>query len=226
MAATLGIVIPTLNAAATLPATLAVLADHDLVAETVVVDGGSTDATLDVAKTGGARVIAASAGRGQQLAAGAEAVAGDWLWFLHADAMPDLDWPEAVAAFMRDPANAARAGYARFALDDAAPAARRLEAIVRWRSRVLGLPYGDQGLLLARSFYRALGGFQPLPLMEDVDLVRRIGKRRLVALPLALRSSAARYRRAGYLARPARNLTCLALYFLGVPPRLLVRLYG
>jgi hypothetical protein len=88
------------------------------------------------------------------------------------------------------------------------------------------LPYGDQGLLLAAGFYRALGGFQPLPLMEDVDLARRIGRRRLIALDATATTSASRYRRDGYFRRVLRNLTCLALYYLGVPPRLILRLYA
>ena len=122
--------------------------------------------------------------------------------------------------------SAQRAAVFRFVVDDEDVAARRLEALVAWRCRALGLPYGDQGLLIHRDLYRRVGGFRPLPLMEDVDIVRRIGARRLVVLEAAALTSAARYRRAGYLRRSLRNLACLGLYFLGVPPRLLVRLYG
>jgi hypothetical protein len=88
------------------------------------------------------------------------------------------------------------------------------------------LPYGDQGLLLAQDFYRALGGFRPLPLMEDVDLVRRIGRARLSGLDAVATSSATRYRRDGYAARVLRNLACLVLYYIGLPPRLIRRLYA
>ena len=94
-----------------------------------------------------------------------------------------------------------------------------------WRARALGLPYGDQGLLLERQFYEDIGGFKPLPLMEDVDMARRIGKRNLIALDVPAVTSAARYREGGYIARPLRNLTCLGLYFLGLPPALIARLY-
>ena len=97
--------------------------------------------------------------------------------------------------------------------------------MVAWRAETLALPYGDQGLLIKRDFYRSLGGFRELPLMEDVDLVRRIGRRRLVTLPIAARTSAARWRAEGWATRSLRNITCLSLYFLGVPPRLLLRLY-
>jgi hypothetical protein len=101
-----------------------------------------------------------------------------------------------------------------------------MERIVSWRSRALGLPYGDQGLVIHRDFYNALGGFQALPLMEDVDLVRRIGKRRLHVLDATATTSAKRYQRTGYTRRAALNLLCLSLYFLRVPPRLIARLYG
>lgn len=223
----LSIVIPTLNAASVLRPTLAALAAGRpaLDTEIVVVDGGSDDGTMLAARDGGCRVIAAPRGRGAQLAAGAVAARGDWLLFLHADTRPAPGWADAVRRFIADAANAERAAYFRFALDDSTPAARRLETVVAWRCRALALPYGDQGLLIAAPFYRALGGFRPLPLMEDVDLVRRIGRRRLVGLDHAALTSAARYH-GGYLRRSARNLLCLALYFAGLPPARLARLYG
>ena len=101
----------------------------------------------------------------------------------------------------------------------------RMEPLEAAETLVLG-EYGDQGLLIGRDFYLSLGGFRALPLMEDVDLVRRIGRRRLVILPISARTSAARWRSQGWTARSLRNVTCLSLYFLGVPPRLLYRLYG
>jgi hypothetical protein len=101
-----------------------------------------------------------------------------------------------------------------------------LERLVAWRVRTLALPYGDQGLLIRRDFYRSLGGFRPWPLMEDVDLVRRIGRHRLTVLRSAARTSAERWRRGGWKRRSLRNLGCLTLYFLGVPPRLIAHLYG
>jgi len=224
--APLSVIIPTLDAAASLPATLAALAEaRDLIHETIVVDGGSHDATPALAEAAGARVVAGSQGRGAQLAAGAAAATGEWLLFLHADTRPEPGWADEVSRFIADAGNRERAGYFAYRLDDASPAARHLERIVAWRSRVLGLPYGDQGLILARAFYRELGGFPTLVLMEDVAFVRRIGRRRLVALKARALTSADRYRREGYLRRPLRNLGCLALYFLGLPPRLILRLY-
>ena len=224
----LSIVIPTLNAAGTLPAALANLGGPGAgspVGEIIVADGGSDDDTVVLAEAHGARVVVAPPGRGPQLAAGAAAAVGDWLLFLHADTILDRDWTCCVGRFMtrtdRD-----RAGYFRFVLDDGAPAARALERVVALRCRLLALPYGDQGLVIRRSFYDALGGYRPLPLMEDVDLVRRIGRRRLVPLPAPAVTSAARYRHDGYAARTLRNAACLSLWHLGVPPARLARLYG
>ena len=224
---TLGIVIPTLGPAAGLGRCLEALGEAgSLVGEVVVADGGSTDATRAVATRYGARVIDTVRGRGAQLVAGAALVTAPWLLFLHADTWLAPGWAAAARGFVADPGNAARAAAFRFTLDDAAPAARRLEAVVAWRSRALALPYGDQGLLIARAFYDTLGGFRPLPLMEDVELVRRIGGARLTLLDAAAVTSAERYRRVGYLRRSARNLTCLGLYFAGLPTRAIARLYG
>lgn len=217
----LSVIVPTLNAAALLPATLAALGGAP--AEVVVADGGSADGTEGLARSLGATVIAAPRGRGTQLAAGIAAARGPWLLLLHADTRLAPGWAAAVRAAMAEPG---RAFHFRFALDDAAPAARRLERAVAWRCRALALPYGDQGLLIHRDLLAAVGGMRPLPLMEDVDLVRRLGRARLGALDVAALTSADRWRREGYLARSARNLVCLSLWFLGVPPRRIARIYA
>lgn len=221
------VIIPTLNAAAVLPDTLAVLEGAGRV---VVADGGSVDGTADLARAAGALVLDAPRGRGPQLAAGAAAVDEPWLLFLHADTRLAPGWRGAVERLVTDTGadtkNAQRAGYFRLRFASDHPSARRVERLAAWRARRLGLPYGDQGLLIARSFYEALGGYRPLPLMEDVDLARRIGRSRLMELPADAITSASRYERDGWWARPARNLACLSLYFAGVPPRLIKRMYG
>ncbi len=221
----LSIVIPAWQAAGSLEATLQSLAQGGIRKEVIVVDGGSADGTAAIAERAGVRLVQAPRGRGAQLAAGARAAGGQWLLFLHADTVLGAGWDEAVSRFTAASDNLARAAVFRFALDDSAPAARRLEAMVAWRCRHLALPYGDQGLLISRRLYEALGGFRALPLYEDVDMIRRIGHRRLAFLPVAAVTSAARYRGGGYIRRPLRNLACLALYFAGFPPRLIGRLY-
>lgn len=225
----LSVIIPTLNAGDTVAA--AIESVEPLAGEIIVCDGGSTDSTVVTAERAGAVVLSdpelRGIGRGGQLAAGAQQARGAWLLFLHADTVLGDAARDAADAFMAGPENRKRAAVFRLALDepDPAPGARRIERVANWRSRVLALPYGDQGLLIARPFYEALGGYRRIRLMEDVDLIRRIGRRRLALLDAPVTTSARRYRRGGFVARPLRNILCLSLYFLGVPPNAIARLY-
>jgi rSAM/selenodomain-associated transferase 2 len=220
----LSAVVPTLDAAAELPETLAALTGSALIAEIVVADGGSRDGSVHIAEEAGARVIETPRGRGTQLAAGAAAATAEWLLFLHADCRPLPGWEAAVAGFIA--AGVEKAGYFDLRLDDPAPAARRLERIVAWRCRILALPYGDQGLLISRALYDAVGGYAAMPLMEDVDIAGRLGRARLQPLCATMLASARRYRRDGYWLRMTRNLFCLSLYFGGVAPARIAKIYG
>ena len=216
----LSIVIPTLNAGAHLGACLDALAGE--ADEVVVVDGGSSDDSVAIAEGAGACVIRAARGRGTQLRVGGEAARGDWLLFLHSDTHLDAGWREAVATHV----GSGRGGAAcfRFRLDDAAWQARIVERAVALRVRLIGLPYGDQGLLVPRSLYEQVGGFRPLVLMEDVDLVKRLG--RIRTLDADAITSAERWRRDGWFLRSVKNLFCLALYRHGVSPETIARLYS
>ena len=230
----LSVVIPTLNAEKSLTRTLAALVRptvRGLVKDVVIVDGGSTDATRAIAEAAGARLIEAPRGRGTQLAAGAQAARGQWLLFLHADTVLQPGWDGEVETLLERLEKRGRKGLDfaavfRFALDDFSLWARMLETVVVWRCRLFGLPYGDQGLLVSRQRYDALGGYRPYPIMEDVDLVRRIGRRRLVFLRTPAVTSPERYLNDGYLARSSRNALCLTLYYLGVSPDRIARIYA
>jgi rSAM/selenodomain-associated transferase 2 len=217
----LSVVIPTLNAAADLPDTLERMRAAD---EIVVADGGSTDDTAAIAERLGSRLVRAPKGRGAQLAAGADAARGDWLLFLHADTLPGHRWRAAVEAHIAAAPDAA--ACFRFRLADRAWQARWIERGVAARVRLLALPYGDQGLLIPRALYQRIGGYRPLPLMEDVDLVGRIGRRRLCVLDEAASTSPARWRRDGWLRRSARNLACLLLFRLGMSAERVSRIYS
>ncbi len=218
MTENLSVVIPTLDAELVLPGTLAALSP---VADLVVVDGGSRDGTVAVARAAGARVLRTGAGRGIQIAAGIAAARGAWVLILHADTRLAPGWTAAVAAHVR---SSERAAHFRFRLDSADPRARRLERAVDWRCRWIGLPYGDQGLLVSRARLAAAGGMRAWPLMEDVDLVRRLGP--ITGLPVDAVTSAARWERDGWWRRSARNLVCLTLWRIGVPPHAIVKLYA
>jgi rSAM/selenodomain-associated transferase 2 len=228
----ISVVIPTLNAERTLVHTLASLVPalvHGVVQEAIVADGGSTDETLEIADAAGTHVVKPPRGRGAQLDAGAALARGDWLLFLHADTVLEAGWAEEAESFMERIESGRRrqaAAYFRFALDDDGFMPRLVEGLVGLRCLLFAMPYGDQGLLISRALYDRLGGFRALPLMEDVDLVRRLKRREIVGLKSRAVTSARRYQSEGYFARGFRNLGLMLLYFLRVPPRMLARLYG
>ena len=228
----ISVVIPTLNAETGLAACLSALVPatvDGLVREVIIVDGGSTDRTLKIADQAGARVIGSEPGRGRQLQAGARAARFNWLLFLHADTVLQPGWEHELAAFVERVEVGLRpeaAAVFRFALDDVGFLPRVVEWGVALRSSLMRLPYGDQGLAIPRRLYDRLGGFRDMPLMEDVDMVRRLGRARTIVLRSEAVTSAIRYRRDGYISRVARNLACLTLFYLRVPPRVIARIYG
>ena len=209
------VVIPALDEAALLGAAIAsVRAD----AEVVVVDGGSSDGTRAVAVSAGARLLTTRACRGLQLAEGARSASGRWLVFLHADTRLERGWRQALD---RVPAEAVGGAF-RFAVDSPRPRYRALEAAVALRCRILRLPYGDQAIFVRRSAYRDVGGFPPLPLLEDVAFIRRLaGVGPLAFPPQRAFTSARRWERRGLVSTTLRNWCLLALYASGWRPRVL-----
>ena len=223
----ISVIIPTLNAARHLPAAFMSIFDaavDGFVSEVIVSDGGSDDATLAIAEDAGATVVTGERGRGQQLRAGANAARRPWLLFLHADTVLERGWTEEVQAFIKT-GDAAAAAF-RFRLADSGFKPRLLESAVALRCKFFALPYGDQGLLISRKLYDEVGGFTPIPLMEDVDIVQKLGRKRIVMLKTAAVTSAERFQREGYFRRSFRNLSCLMSYYRGVPPEKLAGRYG
>ena len=226
MPAPLSIIIPTLNAASGLPECLQALMpglELGLIREVIVSDGGSDDATPRIAGDTGATWITGASGRGAQLAAGADTARGDWLLFLHADTYLSPDWAERAAHHMERRAESAAAFTLRYRSDDRA--ARWLEARANRRARMFGLPYGDQGLLISRKLYDAVGGFADVPLMEDVMIARALGKKRLVLLSADARTSAEKYERDGWRKRAWSNAFLLTRFLLGTKPEILAKAY-
>lgn len=223
MRAQLSVIIPVLDAEPALPACLAALmegVEAGLIRELVISDGGSSDATLALAEAAGAVIVTGPASRGGQLRRGVASASGPWLLVLHADSVLARGWSAAVTAQIAD----GRPGYFRLAFDARGFAPAWVAGWANLRARLLHLPYGDQGLLISRAEYDAAGGYDDIPLMEDVALARRLG-RRLRMMPVTLRTSAARYRRDGWLRRGARNLSLLLRYLGGADPARLAGKY-
>lgn len=225
MPAPLSIVIPTLDAAMGLPATLAALIpglEAGIIRDLVISDGGSTDATLALSEEAGARIVTGPKGRGGQIGRGVEAAQGDWLLILHADTVLSEGWVDAVQAHMaRHPDSA---GYFRLRFRASGIAPALVAGGANLRSRLFGLPYGDQGLLITRATLSAAGGIPDLPLMEDVALARAL-KGHLRPLAADAITSAARYERDGWARRALGNLWRLARFLLGADPAKLAARY-
>lgn len=219
------IVIPTLNAADTLPATLDSLLSGlsaGVVRDLVISDGGSSDHTKKLADDVGATLVEGAIGRGSQLHRGAEAAKAEWLLFLHADTVLPADWVGAVCVHTSKTPEAAAAFRLSFQEDGVFP--RVTSGWANLRSKLFGLPYGDQGLLISKSLYKQVGGYPDQPLMEDVAIARAL-KGRLVLLPSYVTTGADRYIESGWLNRGARNLWTLARYLLGADPQKLALAY-
>ncbi|WP_420862618.1 TIGR04283 family arsenosugar biosynthesis glycosyltransferase [Algirhabdus cladophorae] len=223
MRAPVSIVIPTLNAAEELGPTLMALMEGieaGLVRELIISDGGSTDATLELADEWGAEVLTGAQGRGAQLALGCEAARGQWLLMLHADTHLPEGWTNIVWNHL-DPE---RAYYGRLAFRSGGLRGRLVAGWANIRSAWFRLPYGDQGLLISKALYLSVRGYPEIPLMEDVALAQKLSKR-LRPLPLTVHTSAARYERDGWLRRGTRNLMVLTRYLAGAKPADLVKIY-
>ncbi len=195
--------------------------------EIVVVDGGSRDGSPDIARAvPGVRVLGAPRGRGSQLNAGARAATGDVLLFLHADTRLPPDAAAWVARTLAEPGVVAGAFRIRTVADGGPNWLGPLLRLADLRSRYSGLPYGDQAVFVRRDAFATVGGFPDQPLMEDIELARRL--RRIGAIQTVPAVAEVSGRR--FLARPVRTVLALRtfplLYRLGVSPSRLARLYG
>ena len=217
------VVIPALNEAEHITATLAsVLAGRPR--EILMVDGGSTDDTIQLARESGATVVTSPPGRARQMNAGTAQATGNVLVFLHADSLLPRDWLEVICDTLRNTGVAGGAFGFRVAPDF--PGSRILESATNLRSRWFQKPYGDQALFMKRSLFEELGGFADLPIMEDYEFIGRLKKQgRIVTTSERVSTSARRWRRLGLLKATLINALVIAGYHLGISPTSLASLY-
>ena len=185
--------------------------------EVLVVDGASTDGTIEVARREGARVLQAERGRASQMNAGAQAARGDVLLFLHADTRLPSGFEEPVRASMAG--RQVVAGAFRLVIDAPSAALRLIAAGANWRARRLQMPYGDQAIFLSSELFRSLGGYADLPFMEDFEFVRRLRRHgRIELLAEAVRTSPRRWRQVGTWRTTLINQLAIAAYLAGASP--------
>ena len=223
MPAPITVIIPTLNAEHSQTGCLTALmegVDAGLIRELIVSDGGSQDATRVVADAWGADIIEGDASRGGQLRRGCAKAKGEWLLVLHADTQLEQGWTGPVIAHLKG----RKTGWFKLRFDRGGFAARFVAGWAHLRS-LLGLPYGDQGLLIPRALYQSVGGYPDQPLMEDVAIARLL-KGQLTRIDCAAITSADKYHKAGWLRRGGRNIWTLIRYFAGVSPQKLAKAYA
>ena len=223
----LSIVIPALDEAVNLARLLPELAERCPDAEVIVVDGGSSDRTAEVVRSySGTRYLTSERGRARQMNTGAREAGGDVLLFLHADTLLPADASAAVARALADPAVAG----GRFNVRFASPRwpFRVIAAFMNWRSRVTRIATGDQAIFVRRAAFEALGGYPDLPLMEDIELSRRLKRiGRMACLPLCVTTSARKWERDGIVRTVLLMWTLRFLYWCGMDTgRLCAWYYG
>lgn len=223
MSVNISIIIPTLNEATEIGATLDKLRRLDGSFEIIVADGGSSDETSELAKGRGATVISTERGRGIQLHAGALAATGSVLWFLHADSIPPLDAIRRIHEALSDDKVVGGNFALRFDGDS------RAAAFLTWfydKVRHIGLLYGDSGTFVRRDAYQQVGGFKPLPLFEDLEFVRRLKKSgKLVRVKSEITTSSRRFESRPFLPVFFRWVMFQCLYWIGISPYRLARSY-
>lgn len=215
MAASISVIIPTLNSARHLPHALAPLVEgmaEGLIREVIVSDGGSRDETLDIVDAAGCTVISGEPGRAKQLIRGAARAKAKWLLFLHPQTALGRGWTDEVQTFFQFSEGRKRAAVFKLAFND-----RSAKGALFWarlRTQVMKTPHGDQGLLISRFLYDGLNGYRDM-LHEDIDFMRRIGAKRLVFLEAEAVTSPDPYRRS---ANFAASFGIIARHLLGADP--------
>jgi uncharacterized protein len=219
----LSIVIPTLNEAAHIASTLNRIPKSAAV-EVIIVDGASSDDTCTLAVGYGARVFSSAKGRARQMNQGARQARGEFLLFLHAD----TQLPDRFLTYVVQTLSVAdvSAGAFKLKFSPPLPGMQLIEDLANWRARRWQLPYGDQAIFMRTNLFRAIGGFAEMPIMEDVDLIRRLRRSgRIAIVPVPVFTSSRRWQNSGVWKTTLKNQIALVAYWLGISPTLLARWY-
>ena len=218
---TVSVIIPTLNEADTVKDALISVGQGG---ELIVVDAGRHDSTIKIASRFTEKIILSERGRGNQMDRGAREAKGDVLLFLHADTKLPEDWKDQITDALKD--DMIIGGGFRLKIDSRKICFRIMEKIINWRSKYLGLIYGDQAIFARRDAFFAVGGFMGLPLMEDVDFIKRLkSKGTVILLDADVSTSSRHWEKKGILITTLRNWIFLGLYCLGVSPEKLYKWY-
>jgi rSAM/selenodomain-associated transferase 2 len=219
------VIIPVLNEADNIAKNVLYLAKNKDI-EIIIVDGDSKDNSIEVAKKLGFKVIKSpQAGRAFQMNQGARAAQGEILLFLHADTVLPAGYQQLIRTTLSRPNTIA--GAFKLAIDSPKLSLRFIETMTNWRSRLLSLPYGDQGIFLYASTFRDVGGFANLPIMEDFELIQRLKKRGKIAIVNEfITTSDRRWQKLGVMKTTIINQLIIIGYYLGVSPHHLSHLYG
>ena len=213
---TISIIIPTFNEAANIENAIASTQPSTNV-ELIVVDGGSQDDTVSIAKSLGVKIILSPPGRASQMNAGAMAATSDILLFLHADTRLPAGFDNMVRSALQQPQTVAGAFTLRIDADNWA--LRWVEKGVNWRSHFYQMPYGDKAIFLTTEIFHKIGNLPNLPIMEDLELIRRLKRTgNITIIPVPVITSARRWLKKGVFHTTLLNQIVIIAYFLGVSP--------
>jgi rSAM/selenodomain-associated transferase 2 len=219
----ISIIIPVLNEATIIKKTLSQLTQYSEI-EIIVVDGGSQDNTVAIAKSSAKVITVIGKGRAGQMNAGANVAQSDILLFLHADTQLPANFIELVSKTLKP--NKIIAGAFELAINGSGIPLRGIEILVKVRSRLLSLPYGDQAFFISKQAFIKAGGFADLPIMEDFEFIQRVGKLGRIAIaPATVTTSGRRWQKLGVWQTTLINQLMIAGYYLGISPAKLSKFY-